>query len=441
MQRALEVRAVELIVAGGRRLVGSVPASGSKNAALAIMAGSMLVEGDTIIENMPGIRDVSVMSSILQEMGVSIRPVGPQAMRIRTHRFIHHEAPYELSKKLRASSLLLGPLLARKGRASIPLPGGDNIGSRPMDLHVKGLRALGADVQVEHGYIVARAPRLEGARIYLDFPSVGATENIMMAACLADGTSIIENVAKEPEVVDLANFLTLMGANIRGAGTDVIRVDGVDSLTATAYSLIPDRIEAATLIAAGIITHGRVRVTNVIPTHLESVLSKFSEMGASITVGDDYVEATMDRPIQPCDTKTLPYPGFPTDMQPQLSAVLSIAAGVSVITESVFENRFLHVDELKRMGANIRLEGRSIIVEGVPSLTSTRVQANDLRTGAALILAGLVAEGETVILGVEHIDRGYDDICSKLSSIEASIKRRDSTKCAAAGEENGTWVN
>ena len=404
MQRALEVRAVELIVAGGRRLVGSVPASGSKNAALAIMAGSMLVEGDTIIENMPGIRDVSVMSSILQEMGVSIRPVGPQAMRIRTHRFIHHEAPYELSKKLRASSLLLGPLLARKGRASIPLPGGDNIGSRPMDLHVKGLRALGADVQVEHGYIVARAPRLEGARIYLDFPSVGATENIMMAACLADGTSIIENVAKEPEVVDLANFLTLMGANIRGAGTDVIRVDGVDSLTATAYSLIPDRIEAATLLAAGIITHGRVRVTNVIPTHLESVLSKFSEMGASITVGDDYVEATMDRPIQPCDTKTLPYPGFPTDMQPQLSAVLSIAAGVSVITESVFENRFLHVDELKRMGANIRLEGRSIIVEGVPGLTSTRVQANDLRTGAALILAGLVAEGETVISGVEHID-------------------------------------
>lgn len=441
MQGALEVGTVELVIAGGKRLVGSVRAGGSKNAAIAIMAGSLLAEGDTIIENAPGARDVSAMSAVLREMGVSIRRAGPSALRVRTHRLIHHEPPYELAKTLRASSLLLGPLLARKGKASIPLPGGDSIGSRPMDLHIKGLRALGADIEVEHGYIVAKAPRLEGARVYLDFPSVGATENIMMAACLANGTSIIENAAKEPEIVDLANFLTLMGANIRGAGTDMIRVDGVDSLRGVAYSVIPDRIEAATLLAAGIITHGQVKVGSIIPTHLESVLSKFSEMGASITVGDDYVEAAMDGPIQPCDTKTLPYPGFPTDMQPQLSAVLSVASGVSVITESVFESRFFHVDELKRMGADIRLEGRSIIVEGVPGLTGARVHAGDLRTGAALILAGLAAEGETVISGAENIDRGHDDLCSKMNSLGARVKRQDSQRCVAAGEENETWVN
>lgn len=426
---------MELIVSGGRRLSGSVAASGSKNATLAIMAGAILAEGEALIENVPDIGDVGVMAQILQEIGVSARRAGPRALRIRSRRVVHSEPPYELCKMLRASSLLLGPLLARNGRARVALPGGDQIGSRPMDLHVKGLRALGADVEVEHGYVSARAGGLVGARVYMDFPSVGATENIMMAACFARGTSIIENAAREPEVVDLANFLTLTGASIRGAGTDVIRIEGRQPLSPAVYAVIPDRIEAATLLAAGIITCGSVRVTDVIPTHLESTLSKFGELGAEIEVGADYVDVSMRSPIRACDTKTLPYPGFPTDMQPQLSAVLSCAAGVSVITESVFESRFLHVDELKRMGAVMRLEGRSLIVEGVPRLTGARVRATDLRAGAALVLAGLAAEGETAISGVEHIARGHEDLCSKLAALGASVDSRDASRETAAGED------
>ncbi|OPZ51396.1 MAG: UDP-N-acetylglucosamine 1-carboxyvinyltransferase 1 [Firmicutes bacterium ADurb.BinA052] len=426
---------MELVVAGGKRLSGSVIASGSKNATLAVMAGALLAEGETFIENVPDIGDVGVMAHTLQEIGVSVKRAGPRALRVRSRRVVHSEPPYELCKMLRASSLLLGPLLARNGCARVALPGGDQIGSRPMDLHVKGLRALGADVEVEHGYVTARARSLVGARVYLDFPSVGATENIMMAACFAHGTSIIENAAREPEVVDLANFLALMGASIRGAGTDVIRIEGGGPLSPVTYSVIPDRIEAATLLAAGIITYGNVRVTDVIPTHLESTLSKFGELGAEIEVGADYVEVSMRSPVRACDTKTLPYPGFPTDMQPQLSAVLACAAGVSVITESVFENRFLHVDELKRMGAVMRLEGRSLIVEGVPRLTGARVRAPDLRAGAALVLAGLTAEGETVISGVEHIARGHEDLCSKLAALGASIGSRGASMETAAGED------
>ncbi|MCR4425322.1 MAG: UDP-N-acetylglucosamine 1-carboxyvinyltransferase [Firmicutes bacterium] len=424
---------MELTVAGGARLSGAVRVSGSKNAALALMAGALLAEGETVLENVPDIGDVAVMSRILQEMGVAAKPAGPRTMRIRPHRTIHPEAPYELSKMLRASSLLIGPTLGRWGRVRVAMPGGDQIGSRPMDLHIKGFRALGAVVEVEHGYISARADRLTGARVYLDFPSVGATENIMMTACRARGTSTIENAAKEPEVVDLANFLNLAGANIRGAGTDVIRVEGVESLSAVSYFVIPDRIEAATYLAAGIVTRGQVRVDDVIPTHLDSVLSKFAEVGADVRVGEDWVEVQMSGPPKPCDTKTMPYPGFPTDVQPQLTAALSVASGVSVITESVFESRFLHVDELKRMGATMRLEGRSVIIEGVPRLTGARVRATDVRAGASLVLAGLMAEGETTISGVNHIDRGYENICGKLASLGARVARCNSSRGNAVG--------
>ncbi|MEA4882625.1 MAG: UDP-N-acetylglucosamine 1-carboxyvinyltransferase [Clostridia bacterium] len=426
---------MELRVAGGRRLAGHVGVGGSRNSALAVMAASLLAEGETTIDNVPDNGDVRLMGQILQGIGVGVRRSDPHVLQVRVRRLIHHEPDYELSKMIRASSLLIGPILARTGKARVAMPDGEQIGPRPMDLHLKGMRALGADVAVEHGYVAASVSRLSGARIYLDFPSVGATESIMMGACLAKGTSIIENAAKEPEVVDLANFLTLMGAAIRGAGTDAIRVDGVDSLSPVTYSVIPDRIEAATILSAGLITRGRVRVMDVIPTHLDSVLSKLAEMGAELDIGPDYVELAMAGPIRACDTKTGPYPGFPTDMQPQLSAVMSLAAGVSVLTESVFDNRFLQVDELRRMGALMRLESRSLIIEGIERLTGAMVRAVDPATGAALILAGLAAEGETSLSGVEQIDRCYEGICGKLNRLGACVSRFGATHASAVGEE------
>ncbi|HWQ61878.1 MAG TPA: UDP-N-acetylglucosamine 1-carboxyvinyltransferase, partial [Negativicutes bacterium] len=334
------------------------------------------------------------------------------------------EAPYELVRKMRASFLVMGPLLARAGQARISLPGGCAIGTRPIDLHLKGFEALGAEIVLGHGFIEARTrQRLKGARIYLDFPSVGATENIMMAACLAEGQTILENPAEEPEIVDLANYLNAMGARIRGAGTNVIRIEGVRELKGTTHAVIPDRIEAGTYMVAAAITGGDVWLENALTEHLKPVTAKLKEAGVAIEEKIDGVMVRGTATVKSVDIKTLPYPGFPTDMQAQFMALMTVASGTSVITETVFENRFMHVDELKRMGASIKIEGRSAIVEGVANLTGCPVKATDLRAGAALVLAGLVAEGKTEISCIHHIDRGYEDIVGKLTSLGADIAR------------------
>ncbi|MGB4070884.1 MAG: UDP-N-acetylglucosamine 1-carboxyvinyltransferase, partial [bacterium] len=332
----------------------------------------------------------------------------------------------ELVKKLRASSLLLGPLLARYGRAEIAMPGGCNIGPRPLDQHIKGLRALGAEIKIEQGFIRARAKKLQGASIYLDVTSVGATENIMMAACLAEGKTVIENAAKEPEIVDVANLLNAMGANVKGAGTDVIRIRGVKGLQGVHHTIIPDRIEAGTFMIAAAASRGEVVIEDVIPEHLEPVIAKLREAGALVEVGEDSIKVTgREEPYQPLDIKTLPYPGFPTDLQSPITALLTTAAGTSIIKENIFENRFRHVDEFKRMGAKIKVEGRTAVVEGVDFMSGARVRATDLRAGAALLIAALMARGETVIQGTEHIDRGYENITGKFRALGARIRRED----------------
>lgn len=406
---------------GGRRLEGTVKVSGAKNASLVIMCAALLAEGETVLENVPRIRDVEVMVDILRYLGAEARWLADGALSIKQVQGLRTDTPYDLSRQLRASNLLLGPLVGRLGQARISLPGGCDIGSRPMDLHLKGLAALGARVELEHGYIQAYAEGLKGARVYLDFPSVGATENIMMAAALGEGQTIIENAAKEPEIVDLANFINAMGGRIRGAGTDIIRVDGVPRLTAVRYSVIPDRIEAGTYMAAAVITAGEIEVHNVIPTHLHPITAKLKEMGATILELNDGMLVKGPEKIRPVDIKTLPYPGFPTDMQSQMLALQSLATGTSVVVENVFENRFQIVDELKRMGAQIKVEGHTAVVEGVPRLTGTRVKATDLRAGAALVLAGLAAEGITEIENAHYIYRGYEDIKDKLLNLGAKI--------------------
>lgn len=409
-------------VTGGKPLAGRVKISGAKNAALAVLAGSVLGRGESVIENVPRIRDVEIMLEILRSLGAEVSWQEPNAVKVRVPDEVHCCTPYLLARKLRASNLLLGSLLGRRGRAEISLPGGCAIGSRPMDLHLKGLQALGFAACLEHGYIKGQARSPQGNHIYLDFPSVGATENIMMAASVVPGVTTIENAAKEPEIVDLANYLNAMGARIRGAGTDLIKIEGVPSLRGTRYAVIPDRIEAGTFMVAACITGGEVLIENVIPKHVQPVVAKLREAGARIEEKGDTVHVTAPSRILPVDIKTLPYPGFPTDMQSQLMAMLSLAEGTSVIVENVFENRLQVADELKRMGARIKVEGHIAVVEGVPELYGTCVKSTDLRAGAALILAGLAARGVTEVGCAHHIYRGYENIIEKFRGLGAEME-------------------
>lgn len=411
-----------LKIEGGYPLHGQVRVSGAKNAGLVLMAASILADSEVILDNLPRIRDVEVMTEILNDIGVKTvwqedsslsicPPPGP----------INTKTSYELAKMLRASNLFLGAMLGREREAIISLPGGCDIGSRPMDLHIKGVQALGTEIEIEHGYIYARAKNPMGSSVYLDFPSVGATENIIMMAAKTPGTTIIENAAKEPEIVDLANFLNSMGAKIRGAGTDLIKIEGVSELKGVRYSIIPDRIEAGTFMVAAAITKGEILIENVIPTHLNPVIAKLHETGATVEITDSGILVRAGKSIAPIDIKTLPYPGFPTDMQSQMMSLLSLAEGSSIIVENVFENRFQIVDELKRMGAKIKVEGHTAVIEGVPCLYGAIVKATDLRAGAALILAGLSARGETTIENAIHIFRGYENIKEKLNSLGAKV--------------------
>ncbi|NLO87719.1 MAG: UDP-N-acetylglucosamine 1-carboxyvinyltransferase [Firmicutes bacterium] len=411
----------KIYIRGGNALKGTVKIDGAKNAALPVLAASLLTDGITAIEGVPPLNDVQTICMLLERLGAGVSWQGQGQLQIDASTLKTHETPYELVRKMRASILVMGPLLARLGRAKVSLPGGCNIGTRPIDLHLKGFMALGAEVIMGHGYIEAVAPRLTGGRIYLDFPSVGATENIMMAATLARGTTIIENAAAEPEIVDLANYLNAAGAQVRGAGTSLIRITGVDALKGTRHTVIPDRIEAGTFIAAAAITGGQVLIKNALADHLKPVIAKFEEVGVKILEREDGMLVIGSDSLSATDIKTLPYPGFPTDMQAQAMAVLTIARGTSVITETIFENRFMHVDELKRMNARIKIEGRSAVIEGVPALTGAPVNATDLRAGAALVLAGLAAEGITEVGNVYHIDRGYHNLVGKLKNLGADI--------------------
>ena len=415
----------KLIIRGGNKLTGTVRVSGAKNAVLPIIAAAMLGSSPSRLFEAPNLEDVRTISEVIEHLGVPVRQE-VDALYIDSSMLTAFEAPYELVRKMRASFLVMGPLLARLGKAKISLPGGCAIGTRPIDLHLKGFEALGAEIELGHGYVEARAPRgLKGARIYLDFPSVGATENILMAASMAQGQTILENPAEEPEIVDLANFLNAMGARIRGAGTNVIRIEGVNDLRGCSHTVIPDRIEAGTYMVGAAITNGDVYIENALTEHLKPVVAKLKEAGVYIEEDTDGVRVRGTGNIKSVDIKTLPYPGFPTDMQAQLMALMTVARGTSIITETVFENRFMHVDELKRMGANIKIEGRSAVVEGVPRLCGCPVKATDLRAGAALVLAGLAAEGETTIGCLHHIDRGYDGLVAKLQGLGADITRTE----------------
>ncbi len=418
----------KLVINGGKRLSGRVKISGAKNAVLPIIAATLLGQDQpSRLDEVPMLDDVYTIAEVLKELGVEARYDAEQhQFSVDSSSIVRWEAPYDLVRKMRASFLIMGPLLARCGRAKISLPGGCAIGTRPIDLHLKGFEALGANIEIGHGFIDANAPGgLKGARIYLDFPSVGATENILMAASMAEGQTILENPAQEPEIIDLANFLNVMGAKIRGAGTNVIKIEGVPSLKGAVYTVIPDRIEAGTYMVAAAMTQGDVYIENAISEHLKPVIAKLKEAGVSIEEDVDGVRVFCDKSTKAVDVKTMPYPGFPTDMQAQFMAMLAVSEGTGMVTETVFENRFMHVDELKRMGANIKIDGRTSVVEGVPRLTGCQVKATDLRAGAAMVLAGLVAEGETQIGYIHHIDRGYDHLVEKLVGLGADIRRVD----------------
>jgi UDP-N-acetylglucosamine 1-carboxyvinyltransferase len=413
----------KLVIRGPSRLEGKVKVSGAKNAALAIISAALLGEGETVLENIPRIGDVLVMAEILETLGVKVKWLHDDTLSINVPDDIDHVATYYQVKRLRASNLLLGALLGRKRVAEISLPGGCQIGSRPMDLHIKGLTQLGCRITIDHGFIKASCPQMRGARIYLDFPSVGATENIMIAAAVAEGQTVIENVAKEPEIVDLASFLNSMGAKVRGAGTDVIKIDGVKHLSGTRYSIIPDRIEAGTFMAGATLTRGSITVENVILTHLKPMIAKLKEAGAYIEEMDHRLFVAGPEFIRPIDVKTLPYPGFPTDMQSQMMAVLTLARGTSIITENVFENRLQLGNELKRMGGKIKVEGRTAVIQGVEKLYGATVKALDLRAGAALVIAAIAAEGVSEVHQLEAIDRGYLHFETKLKKLGADIRR------------------
>ena len=417
----------KLIVKGGNRLVGAVKTSGAKNAVLPIIAASILGTTPSHLDEVPMLEDVHTISEVLKCLGLAVE-CSPEknVLDIDSTEITSYEAPYELVRTMRASFLVMGPLLARIGKARISMPGGCAIGARPIDIHLKGFEALGVKIEQGHGYIEASAPEgLKGTSIYFDFPSVGATENIMMAASLAEGTTILENAAEEPEIVDLANYLNKMGAKIRGAGTDTIRIEGVDKLHGADYTIIPDRIEAGTYMIAAAMTGGEVVVENVLPEHQKPLIAKLREAGAVVEEDIDKVRVIGKNPLKAVSIKTLPYPGFPTDMQAQMMAMMVIAEGRSKVTETVFENRFMHVVELNRMGAQISTEGRSAVIDGPCKLTGCDVRATDLRAGAAMILAGLVAEGTTRIGDLHHIDRGYENIVAKLKNMGADIERVD----------------
>lgn len=413
-----------LIVKGGNRLVGTVKTSGAKNAVLPIIAASILGTSPSRLDEIPALEDVRTICAVLECLGIKVDASEPHTLKIDSREITSCEAPYELVRSMRASFLVMGPLLARKGYARISQPGGCAIGTRPIDLHLKGFEALGVKIEQGHGYIEASAPDgMTGANIYLDFPSVGATENIMMAAAMANGTTVLENPAEEPEIVDLANYLNQMGARVRGAGTNVITIEGVSELHGVQHSVIPDRIEAGTYMIAAAMTGGDVIIENVLPEHQKPLIAKLREAGALVEEDIDRIHVVGSGKLKAVDIKTLPYPGFPTDMQAQMMAMLSVAEGRSKITETVFENRFMHVVELNRMGANITTEGRSAVISGPAHLTGCTVRATDLRAGAAMILAGLVAEGATEICDIYHIDRGYEEIAAKLTRLGADIKR------------------
>lgn len=414
----------KLIIAGGYPLHGKVKISGAKNASLAILCGALLAEDEVVLENVPDISDVRIMLEIMGTMGAKVRWLANDILSLKAPEQVTEEPPYNLVKQLRASNLLLGPMLARYKKSQISLPGGCNIGVRPMDLHFKGLVALGAEINLDRGSVQATTQGLHGTRVYLDFPSVGATENIMMAACLARGQTVIENVAKEPEIVDLANFLNSLGAKVRGAGTDLIKIQGVPKLTGGRYTIIPDRIEAGTFMVAAAATRGDILLENVIPRHLEPLSAKLRESNVEVLEGEDSVHVkAVGIEAKNIDIKTMPYPGFPTDMQSQMMSFLSTVPGTSIIVENIFENRFRVADELKRMGANIKVEGRMAVIEGVTELQGAQVKASDLRAGAALVIAGLMAKGETEISNVHFVDRGYTNIEQKLTSLGARIRR------------------
>jgi len=414
----------KLLIDGGAHLTGKVSISGAKNAALPILAGTLLATKPVTVSNVPHLKDVTTTIALLQTMGVQITIDDQLNVEVDASNVDKREAPYELVKTMRASILVLGPLVARFGEADVSLPGGCAIGARPVNLHVAGLQAMGADVTVENGFIKARAERLKGTHIVFDIVTVTGTENLLMAAVLAEGETVLENAAREPEVTDLANFLIGMGARIEGAGSGTITVQGVESLGGTEYSVLPDRIETGTYLVAAAMTGGRIRVENTAPETLEAVLIKLGEAGAEITVGDDWIELDMHgkRP-QSVDIRTAPYPAFPTDMQAQFCAMNAVADGIGTVTETIFENRFQHVLELQRMGADIQLEGNTAICTGVERLTAAPVMATDLRASAGLVLAGLAAEGQTLVDRIYHVDRGYERIEEKLRQLSATIRR------------------
>lgn len=413
---------------GGVPLVGEVEIGGAKNAALAILAASIMTDETVLVENVPDVRDTNVLMKAMESVGATVVKVDRHTVKINGSQIHNLVIDDEHIKKIRASYYLLGALLGKYKHAEVPLPGGCNLGTRAIDQHLKGFRALGATVRIEHGFVVAEATRLKGNHIFMDKVSVGATINVMMAAVMAEGKTVIENVAKEPHVVDLANFLNSMGANIKGAGTDVIRITGVPKLHKTEYTIIPDQIEAGTFMMAAAVTKGDVMVKNVIPKHLECISAKLLEIGCEIEESDDAVRVVASKRLQKTQVRTLPYPGFPTDMQPQMSVALGLSDGISTVTESIFDNRFKYVDELARMGADIKVEGNTAIITGVPHYTGAKVSAPDLRAGAALVLAGLAADGFTVIDDIRYIERGYEDFPQKLQSLGAQMTKAENDK-------------
>lgn len=415
----------KLIIDGKCRLQGRVKVGGRKNSAVAVLPAALLADGPSVLENIPDISDANTYLEILKSMGVKIDVLAPNRLRLDPSNLTNGIPPAHLARKMRASYYLLGAMLGRYGMAETALPGGCDIGQRPIDQHIKGFRALGADVTVEDGIIRVKASRLVGAPIYLDVVSVGATVNIMLAAVLAEGTTVIENAAKEPHIVDLANYLNAMGARIVGAGTDVIKIRGVKRLAGATHAIIPDEIEAATYMIAAVASRGDIIVENVITKHLDPITAKLREAGAEIEENGDWIRVRCNRQPQAVNVKTLPYPGFPTDAQQPMTAMLSIAKGTSIVTDSIWEARFKHVEELQRMGTNIKVDGRRAIIEGVERLYGAEVKATDLRAGAALVVAGLVAEGRTTISGVEHIERGYESMEHKLRELGADIRRVD----------------
>ncbi|MGL5328533.1 MAG: UDP-N-acetylglucosamine 1-carboxyvinyltransferase [Peptostreptococcaceae bacterium] len=411
----------KIIVKKSNPLRGTVKIDGAKNAVLPIIAATLLAKGKSVIREVPNLRDVHVISDLLRHLGAEVE-YSDKTLIVDATNITTCEAPYELVRKMRASFLVMGPLLSRFNHTKISMPGGCAIGTRPIDLHLKGFRCLGADVEIDHGFVEARTEKLVGSKLYLDFPSVGATENIMMAATLAEGTTIIENAAEEPEIVDLANFLNEMGANIKGAGTNTIKIKGVKELTGAEHTVIPDRIEAATYMVAAAMTKGDITIENVLMEHLKPVTAKLREAGCIITELENGVRVVGPETLKPIDIKTLPHPGFPTDVQAQFMAMLTVSKGTGVVIETVFENRYMHVAEFNRMGANIKIEGRTAVVKGVDQLYGAKVNATDLRAGAALILCGLIAEGDTEIGEIYHIQRGYVDIDKKITALGGNIE-------------------